>query len=171
MFFDRGYRKAGNIDQAGGALHPHFHQVDKIRPAPEELDLAALGRPRSQLIDAIASSALDAREYAKGSRLSPINRTYRRIDIRVGAAAADIAGHPFSDFIIRQVDAAVSVGSHRAGYSLLNLGEHCDGGADLTRRAISALETIEISESSLHGMEFAARSQAFDSCNVIAIGR
>jgi hypothetical protein len=62
--------------------------------------------------------------------------------VRIGAAAAEIAGHVFADLVIR------------AGVTLANAG---DRRHDLAGRAVAALEGVLFEEGGLHGMQRAIR--------------
>ncbi len=59
-------------------------------------------------------------------------------DVRIGAAAAEIAGHVFADLVIR------------AGMALADAGHRRH---DLARRAVAALEGVMFEESGLHGVQ------------------
>jgi hypothetical protein len=49
--------------------------------------------------------------------------------------------------------------------------EHRDGGHDLARSAIAALETVALDEGGLHGMEFVAVGQPLDGCDFVVLVR
>src|SRR5437868_2153655 len=68
-------------------------------------------------------------------------------DVRIGAAAAEIAAHPLADLMLR------------AGMSLFEQG---DGGADLPRSAEAALEGVVPDEGCLDRMQFLAFSHTLD---------
>lgn len=68
-------------------------------------------------------------------------------DARVGAAAADIALHELHDFGRRWIRF---------------LREECDAADDHAGGTVGALESVEIEEGLLHGMEMAVFFQAFD---------
>ena len=84
-------------------------------------------------------------------------------DVRVRAAAADVAAHAFADFRLRgaawvRVEILASHGSARS----LDFLQHRHRGADLSRRAIPTLEAVVLDERRLHGMHLLRRAQALD---------
>src|SRR5580700_220476 len=83
-------------------------------------------------------------------------------DVGIGAAAADVAAHPFSDFVVGKLDRRLfgDMRSYGAGVSGLYLFDHRHGGTDLPGRAISALERVVFDERLLHGMQFSAGWQS-----------
>src|SRR4051795_7674120 len=97
-------------------------------------------------------SACDAsvtREYSNGCICASVLRRFlhRLDDAAVCAAAADVAAHPFADFVIA------------AGMSLL---QQRDGRANLTRRAVAALEAVVADERGLHRMQRSVCRKTFD---------
>lgn len=56
-----------------------------------------------------------------------------------------------------------------AGYVRANFVEHCDRGAYLTRRTVSALEPVVFDKGGLHGVQAVWSSQAFDSGDFVAL--
>ena len=71
----------------------------------------------------------------------------RRDDVRVGAAAADVAAHQLADIVVGPG---------------VSLGEQADGRADLAGGAIAALEGIVLDERRLHGVQLAPCGQPLD---------
>src|SRR3954454_12043740 len=103
-------------------------------------------------------SACDAsvtREYSNGCiRASVLRRFLHRLDdAAVRAAAADVAAHPLAAFVIA------------AGMPLL---QQRDGRADLTRRAVAALESVVADERGLHRMQRSVRRKTFDRGDLLA---
>src|SRR3954454_492905 len=96
-----------------------------------------------------ACAASVAREYSNGCiRASVLRRFLHRLDdAAVGAAATDVAAHPFADFVIA------------AGMSLL---QQRDGRTNLTRRAVAALESVVADERGLHRMQRSVCRKTFD---------
>src|SRR5438067_12141228 len=78
----------------------------------------------------------------------------RRQNARVGAAAADVAAHPFADLIV-----AVRV----------IFFYQRDRGTDLARRAIAALKSVVFDKSSLHWMQLFAVRQSFNRRDLVAL--
>lgn len=75
-----------------------------------------------------------------------------RDDVRVGAAATDVAVHCLLDVGVRGADV---------------LPENRDGGHDLARSAVSALVAVVLNEGSLHGMKVIGLADAFDGGDLI----
>lgn len=90
-------------------------------------------------------------------------------DIRVGAAAAKIAAHPLAHFEHRHIGGAVDVALNMAGNACLDLVQHRHGRADLSRRAIAALEAVMLDERRLHRVQFLRRTKPFDRRHRIAL--
>src|SRR3546814_2213393 len=96
------------------------------------------------------------------SRLLSRDFLYRFHDVRIGAAAADVAAHPFSDFGGVQIGCGIEIAAHMAGHARLDLVEHRHGRAYLTGRAIASLKCIMPDKGRLHGMKILRRHQIFD---------
>src|SRR5438477_2068542 len=75
-------------------------------------------------------------------------------DVRICAAAAKIAAHPLTNFIV-----ALHVPFFDAGHS----------GTDLTRRAVAALKTVMLHERCLDRMQLLAVRQTFDRSDFLAV--
>src|SRR5262249_3126670 len=75
-------------------------------------------------------------------------------DVRVRAAAAEVAGHPLPDLVI--VDR-------------LALLQQRDGREDLTGSAVAALERVLLQERGLHRVELVASRQALDGGDASAV--
>src|SRR3546814_6630955 len=87
------------------------------------------------------------------SRLLSRDFLYRFHDVRIGAAAADVAAHPFSDFGGVQIGCGIEIAAHMAGHARLDLVKHRHGRAYLTGRAIAALKCIMPDRSEEHTSE------------------
>src|SRR3546814_3193894 len=96
------------------------------------------------------------------SRLLSRDFLYRFHDVRIGAAAADVAAHPFSDFGGVQIGCGIEIAAHMAGHARLDLVKHRHGRAYLTGRAIAALKCIMPDKGRLHGMKILRRPQTSD---------
>jgi Bacterial regulatory helix-turn-helix protein, lysR family len=87
-------------------------------------------------------------------------------DVLVGGAAAQVPGHPFADLALVEIGPtreAACWSGHRTRVRPVDLGQHADGGNDLARRAIGALERVLFDESALHRMKCAvAPGQSLD---------
>src|SRR5436305_231995 len=94
--------------------------------------------------DPIACAASFVRAKSNGCMLRLPDRGN---DADVTAAAADVAAHPLADLV---VGIRVPFAQQR------------DGGADLPRGAVAALETVIADEGGLHRIEAAAGGEAFD---------
>src|ERR1041384_6097841 len=79
----------------------------------------------------------------------------RRDDVRVGAAAADVAAHLLADLV---------VGLRPP------LAEQRDRAHDLTRRAEPALERVVLDERGLHRMQLVAAREPLDRRDLRALG-
>lgn len=75
-------------------------------------------------------------------------------DMLICAAAANIAAHLFADLIVG------------AGMAFVEQ-THC--GADLTRGAVSALKSVVVEKSSLHGVEFVSVREPLDRNDICAV--
>ena len=77
-------------------------------------------------------------------------------DVLIGGAPAQVSAHPFADLALVEIgptSEAACRGSRRARARPVDLGQHADGGNDLTGRAIAALECVQFDESALHRMK------------------
>ena len=90
-------------------------------------------------------------------------------DVRVGAAAADVAAHAFAHFVGGQPRPRREVGGDMAGNARLDLVEHRDRRADLARRAVAALVAVVLDEGGLHRVQLVRRAQAFDGGDAVAV--
>src|SRR6476661_2981952 len=94
----------------------------------------------------------------------------RRDDPRVGAAAADVAAHPFADLVVREPGRrrghVLRDMAHVAAARLLEQG---DGGADLPGRAVAALEAVVLDEGRLHRVELIPLRQPLDRRDLLAL--
>src|SRR5690606_11261997 len=70
----------------------------------------------------------------------------RRDDARVGPAPAQVATHPFGDLRVVEGGLAAHVLGGGAGPAGLGLVQHARGRADLTGRAVTALEPVVVEE-------------------------
>src|SRR5215217_3577432 len=87
----------------------------------------------------------------------------RRDDPRVGSAAADVAAHPFADLVVREPGRRHGhVFGDVAHVAAARLFEEPDGGADLPRRAVAALEAVVLDEGRLHRVELIPLRQPLD---------
>ncbi len=80
-------------------------------------------------------------------------------DIRVRAAAADVAAHTLSNFFQRKFSRARWMSDVLGDVAWNLIGgffEHRDCGHDLARSAIAALKAIAFDKGGLHRMEFIA---------------
>src|SRR5215210_6986401 len=84
-------------------------------------------------------------------------------DLRVSPAATDVAAHPFADLVVgepgRRHGHVVRDVTHVAAARLF---EQADGGADLPRRAVPALEAVIFDESRLHRVELIPLRESLD---------
>lgn len=80
------------------------------------------------------------------------DRTDSGDDIRVGAATTEIAAHSFTDFFIGQFHMTLvcMVEGYSAQIAPLVLRKKRNGRANLARRAVSALQSVEFEKSGLH---------------------
>src|ERR1700693_1440747 len=94
---------------------------------------------------------------------APIDRTDGSNNIGICAAPANVAAHPFSNFVIGKLYGRLrrSRRSYRTGVPGPYFFKHRHGGTDLPRRAVAALESIVLNEGLLHGMELLASRQSF----------
>src|SRR5438045_3947983 len=77
-------------------------------------------------------------------------------NVRVRGAATQVAAHALADLIpVECDDIDVEVGAHHARPAFLRFAQHCDGGDDLTRSAIAALEGIVLDKRALQRVHLA----------------
>src|SRR3954452_7107543 len=146
-----------SIDASGNALmstrcagRSTSHFIRSTRFVPPAMNFDCAFAPEVSACDASVT-----REYSNGCiRASVLRRFLHRVDnAAVCAAAADVAAHPFADFVVA------------AGMSLL---QQRDGRADLTRRAVAALESVVADERGLHRMQRSVRRETFNRGNLLA---
>jgi hypothetical protein len=89
-----------------------------------------------------------------------LNRANGRHDIRIRAAAADIAGHTLADFGVAE--------RFRSAPDFI---EKTGGRADLAGRTIPALKSVVFDKGGLQRVKFAVLRQAFDGRDALAIVR
>ena len=87
-----------------------------------------------------------------------MNFLQSRHDSRIRSTAADIAAHALADFIGTQVSRAdfPQIGGDVAGVATPGFLQERNGGADLPRGAVAALESIVLQERGLYGMQLIA---------------
>src|ERR1700731_2123652 len=90
----------------------------------------------------------------------------RRDDVGVGGAPADVAAHPLGDLDIREGWRGRDVRGHMAWPTRLVFRQQRDRRADLTGRAIPALQSIVAHEGSLHRMQIAILCQTLNGCDL-----
>ncbi len=90
-------------------------------------------------------------------------------NIGVGAAAADVAAHAFTDFLRRHLHGRVQIRGHMAGHTSLDFLQGGLGGTDLPRRAVTALVAVVLDEGRLHGVEIVRRAQAFHGGDLVTL--
>src|SRR4051794_39315818 len=94
----------------------------------------------------------------------------RRDDPRVGSAAADVAAHPFADLVVGEAGRRHGhVFRDVAHVAAARLFEQADGGADLPRRAVAALEAVIFDEGRLHRVELIPLRQPLDRRDLLAL--
>lgn len=92
----------------------------------------------------------------------------RRNDVDVGAAAAEISAHTFTDLLIGQFHrncawawaCASADGRDEAGLSRGGFLQHAHRRTHLTGSAIPALETVFLQKGFLHGVQFLSAAQS-----------
>src|SRR3954452_1042335 len=140
-----------SIDASGNALmstrcagRSTSHFIRSTRFVPPATNFVCAFAPAVSACDASVT-----REYSNGCiRPSVLRRFLHRLDdSAVCAATADVAAHPFADFVIA------------AGMSLL---QQRDGRADVSRRAVAALESVIADERGLHRMQRSVRRETFN---------
>src|SRR3712207_6225549 len=88
-------------------------------------------------------------------------------DLRVRAAAADVAAHALAYLVVRKLpDGGRHVFRDVTHVAAPRLFEQPDGRADLARRAVAALEAVVLDEGRLHGVKLVALRQPFDGRHV-----
>ena len=116
-----------------------------------------------------------AREYLKGiigslpGCLAFMDGTNRRDDIRVSAAAAEIASHALPNFIVSQFRPRSEIRVNGAGHPRLEFLQHGHAGTNLAGRTETTLEAILFNECGLQGMQSGSARQPFDRRDVFAI--
>src|SRR5262245_60768104 len=139
-----------SMSRAGRSTSPFIRSIRLVPPA---MNLA----PGPAAIWRTASATSLARAYSKlimachPSRPSPAGR---RHDVGIGAAAAEVAAHQLADFV--------------AGPGL-PLRDQAGRRADLSRRAIAALEGVVLDEGVLQGVQGAILGQPLDGRDMRAI--
>src|SRR5437899_2254890 len=84
-------------------------------------------------------------------------------DAAMSAAAAKISAHAFAQLVVRELDRCRrKIAGDGARHPALDLACHSDRRTDLTRGAISALETVMLDEGPLQWMQRAIASQPLD---------
>ncbi len=90
-------------------------------------------------------------------------------DAVVGAAAAEIAAHPLAQLVVTErYRLRLEIRSDVTRHALAKLGRHADRRADLTGRAIAALEPVMFDKRLLQRMERAGGAEALDRCDLAA---
>lgn len=88
-------------------------------------------------------------------------------DPDVSATAAKIPAHAFAQFLFCKVGATVV--RYRTGHSVFEFGKHADCGADLTGRAVTALEAIVLNKGLLQRVQLTIPREAFDGDDLTAL--
>lgn len=88
-------------------------------------------------------------------------------DPDVSATAAKIPAHTFAQFLFCKVGATVV--RYRTGHSVFEFGKHADCGADLTGRAVTALEAIVLNKGLLQRVQLTIPREAFDGDDLTAL--
>src|SRR5205085_2795456 len=83
-------------------------------------------------------------------------------DADVGAAAAQVAAHALLDLGVGQLEGAGASRGHRARHAGAILGEHPNRRADLSGRAVAALEAVVLDEGHLERVRRVLAADAFD---------
>src|SRR3984957_14062428 len=84
-------------------------------------------------------------------------------DAVIGAATAEVAAHPLAQLAVTERDRLrFEIGRDIARHALAKLRRHADRRADLSRRAIAALEPVMFDEGLLQGMQRAGSAEALD---------
>ena len=125
-----------------GPLDVLFHQVDQVGAAGDEFR-ARLGGDHA----APRRRRRCARAYWKLIMTCLHRLLDRRDDVRIGAAAADVAAHQFADLVVGFWPCLRRSARRRA---------------DLPRRAIAALERVMVDERLLQRMQRAVVGEPFD---------
>src|SRR5688572_25524453 len=102
--------------------------------------IASLRRDLSELL------IVDEAPRSRGP-LTGVDLLDRRNDLRVRPAAADVAAHPLADLVVREPGRRGGQVSRDVTHvAASRLVEQADSGADLPRRAVSALERVRPDE-------------------------
>ena len=96
QFFDLRERQPVDVDQLRGRFHAHLHQIDQVRSAAEKF--------RLRLFRNVNNRCLRIARARKCKRIHACALVFvfldRRDNIRIGAAATDVAAHPFANLRI-----------------------------------------------------------------------
>src|ERR1700722_13255721 len=91
-------------------------------------------------------------------------------DAVIGPAAAEIAAHPLPQLIVTErYHLRLEIRSDVTRHAVAKLGRHADRRADLTGRAIAALESVVFDERLLQGMQRAGSAEALDRGDLAAL--
>ena len=102
-----------------------------------------------------------------------MNLLDRRNDSRIRAATADISAHALTNFVGGQISGAdfSQIGGDVTGVAPPGFLQKRDGGANLSRCAVAALESVMLQERRLHWMQLIALRQAFNGGDLLAFMR
>src|SRR6266516_3311793 len=101
--------------------------------------------------------------HVRSGKDSLLHLRYGRDDICVCSTAAEIAAHALADLIVVERHMiSVQIGAHCTRPALLGLAQHPNGRADLSRRAVAALECIVRNERPLERVQVLTVCQPFD---------
>src|SRR5687768_5959174 len=103
------------------------------------------------------------------SRLHPRDFLHNLDDVRIGAAAAEIAAHPLAYFFSAEPWLGVEIRADMARNARFDLVEHGHRRADLAGRAIAALIAVMLHESRLHRMQSLGRAEPLDRGDAVAL--
>src|SRR6187549_2264874 len=98
-----------------------------------------------------------------------VDASDRAADADVSSAAAQVAAHPLLELRIRERPGERGIRRCRAGGAALELVEHADGGTDLARGAIAALEAVLVHERQLQCTSYLVVLRAFDGEDFTAV--
>ena len=117
--------------------------IRSIRLVPPAMNFAVgIGRDLAHRVGDVVGARILEIDHDLPHRLLD-----RRDDVGIGAAAADVAAHQLADLV---------------GGLRLAFGDQPGRRADLSRRAVAALERVMVDERLLQRMQRAVRRQAFD---------
>ena len=135
---------------------------------PRQLDRVG-HRLRALVVDVEHRVSPVCRRLRGGRRAAGSDLAHRRDDVRIGAAAAQVAAHALADFVVAEPGGAgAHVGRRRADLAGAVLVEQGDRRADLPRRAVAALEGVVLDERGLHRVQRLGRAEALDGGDVDA---